>query len=247
MPGGKRKSDLERFARGGGLPLGTSHPYLGFRDGTRAGLARTSGIVLMPTSIRSQEFCRLTTPCFASLGNDRTWPWLCKNTLCWRSGLGRFIANNLKSGPRPFRKWAGSRWKGPTRIKATRGARAYGATLDVIKPSEVKRGCVLLPRRWAGERRFGGAARSRRPAHDYERLPTTLPGLHHRPCAFLMRPPSPKPAASFRTCSNGHKISPLGTGDHFRTGRRPRLLIIGSSFFDRSVEGMPCRALSCEV
>ena len=41
-----------------------------------------------------------------------------------------------------------------------------------------KRGFVLLPRRWVVERSFAWAARFRRLARDYERLETTLKGLH---------------------------------------------------------------------
>jgi transposase len=37
---------------------------------------------------------------------------------------------------------------------------------------------VLLPRRWVVERSFAWAARFRRLARDYERLPQTVKGLH---------------------------------------------------------------------
>jgi transposase len=57
-------------------------------------------------------------------------------------------------------------------------AEAHGIRLEVIKLSEAKRGFVLLPRRWVVERSFGWAARFRRLARDYERLATTLAGLH---------------------------------------------------------------------
>ena len=43
-----------------------------------------------------------------------------------------------------------------------------------------KRGFVLLPKRWVVERSFALAARFRRLARDYERLETTLKGLHRR-------------------------------------------------------------------
>ena len=49
-----------------------------------------------------------------------------------------------------------------------------------------QRGFVLLPRRWVVERSFGWLARFRRLARDYERLPTTLAGLHFLPFAILM-------------------------------------------------------------
>src|SRR3712207_7382334 len=44
--------------------------------------------------------------------------------------------------------------------------------------SEAKRGFVLLPRRWVVERDFAWASRFRQLVKDYERLPTTLAGLH---------------------------------------------------------------------
>jgi transposase len=58
--------------------------------------------------------------------------------------------------------------------------------LEVIKLPEAKKGFVLLPRRWVVERSFGWAARFRRLARDYERLPETLAGLHYLAFAILM-------------------------------------------------------------
>jgi transposase len=49
-----------------------------------------------------------------------------------------------------------------------------------------KRGFVLLPKRWVVERSFAWAARFRRLARDYERLDTTLKGLHFVAFAILM-------------------------------------------------------------
>jgi len=57
-------------------------------------------------------------------------------------------------------------------------AAAQGIRLVVVKLEEAKRGFVLLPRRWVVERSFAWAARFRRLAKDYERLPSTLAGLH---------------------------------------------------------------------
>lgn len=65
-------------------------------------------------------------------------------------------------------------------------AAIHGVRLEVIKLSEAKRGFVLLPRRWVVERSFGWAARFRRLARDYERLATTLSGLHWLAFAGLM-------------------------------------------------------------
>jgi transposase len=65
-------------------------------------------------------------------------------------------------------------------------AASFGIHLDVVKLSEAKRGFVLLPRRWVVERSFGWMARFRRLARDYERLATTLAGLHYVAFGMLM-------------------------------------------------------------
>jgi len=65
-------------------------------------------------------------------------------------------------------------------------AQGQGMQLEVIKLPEAKKGFVLLPRRWVVERSFGWAARFRRLARDYERLPETLAGLHYLAFAILM-------------------------------------------------------------
>jgi transposase len=68
-------------------------------------------------------------------------------------------------------------------------AAAHGIRLEVVRHPEAKRGFVLLPRRWVVERSFAWAARFRRLARDYERLPETLAGLHFLAfaCLFLHR------------------------------------------------------------
>src|SRR5579864_3575444 len=68
--------------------------------------------------------------------------------------------------------------QGYTGEKAAHAAENQGIHLEVVKLNEAKRGFVLLPRRWVVERSFAWAARFRRLAKDYERLPTTLAGLH---------------------------------------------------------------------
>ena len=65
-------------------------------------------------------------------------------------------------------------------------AAPVGLTLAVVKLPVAKQGFVLLPRRWGVERSFGWLARFRRLARDYERLPTTLAGLHFLTFAILM-------------------------------------------------------------
>ena len=65
-------------------------------------------------------------------------------------------------------------------------AAAHGMRLAVIKLAEAKRGFVLLPRRWVVERSFAWAARFRRLAKDYERLPDVVAGLHFLAFVSLM-------------------------------------------------------------
>ena len=57
-------------------------------------------------------------------------------------------------------------------------ATKHGVELIVVKLAEAKRGFVLLPRRWVVERSFAWASRFRRLARDYERLPSSVAGLH---------------------------------------------------------------------
>jgi transposase len=68
--------------------------------------------------------------------------------------------------------------QGYTGERAEAEAAAHGIRLEVVKLPAAKRGFVLLPRRWVVERSFAWAARFRRLARDYERLPETLAGLH---------------------------------------------------------------------
>ena len=83
-----------------------------------------------------------------------------------------------------------SRWPSSTRAtpasKPAADAAAHGIRLEVVKLPEAKRGFVLLPRRWVVERSFAWAARFRRLARDYERLPETVAGLHFVAFACLM-------------------------------------------------------------
>jgi len=76
--------------------------------------------------------------------------------------------------------------QGYTGETAQEEAENHGIRLEVVKLAEAKRGFVLLPRRWVVERSFGWAARFRRLARDYERLPETLGGLHFLAFAILM-------------------------------------------------------------
>lgn len=76
--------------------------------------------------------------------------------------------------------------QGYTGETAAESSAAHGMRLEVVKLPEAKRGFVLLPRRWVVERSFAWAARFRRLARDYERLPETLAGLHFLAFAILM-------------------------------------------------------------
>lgn len=76
--------------------------------------------------------------------------------------------------------------QGYTGEKPASDAEKHGIELHVVKLPEAKRGFVLLPRRWVGERSFAWMARFRRLAKDYERLPTTLAGLHFIAFTCLM-------------------------------------------------------------
>jgi transposase len=76
--------------------------------------------------------------------------------------------------------------QGYTGDQPAQAAQGQGMQLEVIKLPEARKGFVLLPRRWVVERSFGWAARFRRLARDYERLPETLAGLHYLAFAILM-------------------------------------------------------------
>ena len=76
--------------------------------------------------------------------------------------------------------------QGYTGSAPAEAARANGIALHVVRTPEAKRGFVLLPRRWVVERSFAWAARFRRLARDYERLPQTLAGLHFVAFVTLM-------------------------------------------------------------
>jgi transposase len=76
--------------------------------------------------------------------------------------------------------------QGYTGETAAQATEKHGIRLEVVKLPEAKKGFVLLPRRWVVERSFGWAARFRRLARDYERLPETLAGLHLLAFAVLM-------------------------------------------------------------
>jgi len=78
--------------------------------------------------------------------------------------------------------------QGDTGEETAAAAAAHGIRLVVVARPEATRGFVLLPRRWVVERSFAWTARFRRLARDYERLPSTLVGLHFLAFACLMLP-----------------------------------------------------------
>jgi len=76
--------------------------------------------------------------------------------------------------------------QGYTGDNPTAAAQAQAIELSVVKLPHAKRGFVLLPRRWVVERSFAWLARFRRLAKDYERLASTLKGMHLAAFAFIM-------------------------------------------------------------
>jgi transposase len=76
--------------------------------------------------------------------------------------------------------------QGYTGWNAAEAAQQHGIRLEVVKHPMAKPGFVLLPKRWVFERSFAWSARFRRLARDYERLETTLKGLHFIAFAILM-------------------------------------------------------------
>jgi transposase len=76
--------------------------------------------------------------------------------------------------------------QGYTGERPAEAAREQQIELAVVKLPEAKRGFVLLPRRWVGERSFAWLTRFRRLAKDYERLASTLRGMHLAAFAIVM-------------------------------------------------------------
>lgn len=76
--------------------------------------------------------------------------------------------------------------QGYTGERPAEAASEHGIKLEVVSLPEAKKGFVLLPKRWVVERSFGWAARFRRLARDYERLPETLAGIHFLAFSMIM-------------------------------------------------------------
>ena len=76
--------------------------------------------------------------------------------------------------------------QGYTGERAAKAAEQQAIELSVVKLPGAKRGFVLLPRRWVVERSFAWLARFRRLAKDYERLASTLRGMHLAAFAIVM-------------------------------------------------------------
>jgi len=76
--------------------------------------------------------------------------------------------------------------QGYTGQQPAQDAAKHGIQLEVVKLPEVKKGFVLLPRRWVVERSFAWTTRFQRLVRDYERLPETLAGMHFLAFAILM-------------------------------------------------------------
>jgi transposase len=76
--------------------------------------------------------------------------------------------------------------QGYTGEEPAEAAKKQKIELSVVKLPEAKRGFVLLPRRWVVERSFAWLTRFRRLAKDYERLASTLKGMHLAAFAIVM-------------------------------------------------------------
>ena len=76
--------------------------------------------------------------------------------------------------------------QGYTGDRPAEAAKQQRIELSVVKLPEAKRGFVLLPRRWVVERSFAWLTRFRRLAKDYERLASTLRGMHLAAFAIVM-------------------------------------------------------------
>ena len=76
--------------------------------------------------------------------------------------------------------------QGYTGDRPAAAASKHKIELSVVKLPEAKRGFVLLPRRWVVERSLAWMARFRRLARDYERLASTLRGMHLAAFAIVM-------------------------------------------------------------
>lgn len=76
--------------------------------------------------------------------------------------------------------------QGYTGERAAAAAKKHKIELAVVKLPEAKRGFVLLPRRWVVERSFAWLSRFRRLARDYERLASTLKGMHLAAFTIIM-------------------------------------------------------------
>jgi transposase len=76
--------------------------------------------------------------------------------------------------------------QGYTGQEPAEAALKNGMGLSVVKLPQAKRGFVLLPRRWVVERSLGWMTRFRRLAKDYERLASTLKGMHLVAFTILM-------------------------------------------------------------
>jgi len=76
--------------------------------------------------------------------------------------------------------------QGYTGADAKEAAKEQGICLEVVRLPDAKKGWVLLPHRWLVERSFSWKSRFRRLLRDYERLATTVAGLHYLAFACLM-------------------------------------------------------------
>jgi transposase len=88
----------------------------------------------------------------------------------------------------------------------------HGIALEVVTLLEVKRGFVLLPRRWVVERNVGWMSRFRRLARDQERLADVVKGLQSRGLHYAHVEAGPaRPQRPLRSITASRYCSVSGT------------------------------------
>ncbi|WP_162795732.1 transposase [Nonomuraea lactucae] len=94
------------------------------------------------------------------------------------------------------------------------GGAALGIDVEVVRRDPATRGFAALPRRWVAERTLGWLMFHRRPVHDYEALPASLPGMATPTRAASL-------IATFRTPTSRHGGGPgRAPGSRHRAARR---------------------------
>jgi transposase len=127
-------------------------------------------------------------PRYPSDVSDDEWAFLAPDLTLMREDAPqrtrplRELFNGLRYIARPGLQWRFM----PTDLPPWQAAAEQGIALEVVKLPDVKRGFVLLPRRWVVERDVGWMSRFRRLARDQERLAEVLKGVHLIALTMLM-------------------------------------------------------------